>query len=56
MHIGRITGAVMSVLHFAVFQTTKATFCVVRVSSILSDASGLEHEVAKLIIMVINNV
>lgn len=56
MHIGRITGAVMSVLHFTVFHTIKATFCVVRVSSILSYTGGLKHEVAKMIIMVIVNV
>lgn len=43
----------MSVLHFTVFQTTKATFCVVRVNSVLSNTSGLKHEVAKMIIMVI---
>lgn len=46
----------MLVLHFTVFQTTKATFCVVRVSGILSDTGGLKHEVAKMIIMVIVNV
>lgn len=56
MHLGRITGAVMSVLRLTIFQTTKATFCVVRVSTILSDTGGLKHEVAKMIIMVIVNV
>lgn len=46
----------MSVLHFTVFQTTEVTFCVVRVSSVLSDTGGLKHEVAKIIIMVTVNV
>lgn len=55
MHIGRIKGAVMLVLHLTIFQTTRATFCVVRDSTILSDTGVLKHEVDKMIIMVIVN-